>query len=339
MSRMRIQRIDRKEGIIRVTLQTLEDVWHLYKVLEEGDLVKAKTYRKVAVKRGQEIMEGEKKPVLLTIKLEKTEFHQYTGKLRLSGTITEGPEDIQLASHHTITMEPGIQVTVTKPSLKQFHVDRLKKARVREENIVFVAMDRDQADFARLQAMGLELKGSIRFKKRDEDEDRTEWYEHIATILEAEQEYGKIVICGPGFERENFLAYLKKQHPGLAGRAILEHASTTGQPGIQEVIKNSEAKILGDARITRETTWIEKLLVEIRKQGLAVHGVDQVKKGLEYGAISTVLISDLKVREYEQLLDQAESIAAQIVLISGEHEAGEQLLALGGIAGLLRYKI
>src|SRR3989338_5046721 len=109
---MRILSLDRREKIISLSLQTLDDLWHLHKILEPGDQVRAKTYRKVAVKRGHEILEGDKKPVNLTIQLERTEFHQYTGKLRLSGTILAGPEDIQLASRHTITVEPGMLISI-----------------------------------------------------------------------------------------------------------------------------------------------------------------------------------------------------------------------------------
>ena len=138
---MRILKLDRKEGIARLFLQSLEDLWHLHKILETGDQIQAKTYRKVVIKRGSEIVEGEKKPVLLTIQLEKSEFHQYTGKLRLSGVIISGPEDIQLASHHTITAEPGMQITVKK-KWKSYQIERLEKAKVREASIFFVSIDR-----------------------------------------------------------------------------------------------------------------------------------------------------------------------------------------------------
>jgi protein pelota len=340
---MQILKFDRKEGKMQLVLQTLEDLWHLHKTLEEGDFVRGKTYRKVAIKRGHEIHEGEKKPVNLTIKLEKSEFHKYTGKLRLSGMIHEGPEDIQLHSHHTLQIEPGMHVMIKKKKWKPFQVDRLKKAKVKETNLFFLAIDREKADFAGLKEYGLDLLGSISFskklKERGEETGREEFYKEIIKRLENTEEYGKIIICGPGFERENITNHISKINPALRKRILLEHSSSTGKPGIQEVIKSSGNKILKETRIARETGFIEKLLLEIKKEELAVYKEEGVSKAIEYGALETLLISDTKVREYEKIIEQAEGISARIIIISSEHEAGEQLLALGGIAGFLRYKI
>jgi len=335
---MRILKIDRKEGLVRLSLQALEDLWHLHKILEIGDEVSAKTYRKVAVKRGSEIMEGDKKPVNLTIRLEKSEFHQYTGRLRLSGIIVSGPEDIQLASHHTITVEPGMLLALKKQKIRDFQLERLEKARVKEQNILFVAIDRDQADFGSLKEYGLEMLGSARPTKTEED-DSTGFYEKILRKLESEKDYGRIVLCGPGFERENLFKFIRKQNPELAEKIHLEHSSSTGKPGIQEVLKTSGSKILKETRIARETSFVEKLLLEIKKQSLAVYGKESVKKAVEYRALETLLVSDIKVKEFESLIDSSEKISAKIVLISTEHESGEQLLSLGGIAGLLRFRI
>lgn len=336
---MRLLKVDRKEGILRLGLQTLEDLWHLHKILEEGDFVRAKTYRKVAIKRGREIVEGDKKPVLLTIKLEKSEFHQYSGKLRLSGVIVSGPEDIQLASHHTLTVEPGMLVTIKKEKIKSFQLDRLQKAKVREANIFFVAIDREQVDFGGLREFGLELLGSLSFKKRDSEEDRSPFYQKILENMESQKEYGTILICGPGFERENLFTFIKKENPSLAERISLEYSSAIGKPGIQEVIKTSASKILKETRIARETGFVERLLLQIKKENLAVYGKEPVKKAIDYGALETLLVSDIKMKESESIIDAAETISAKIVIISTEHQAGEQFLSLGGIGGFLRFRI
>jgi len=335
---MRIIRTDRKEGILRLSLQSLEDLWHLHKVLDEGDMVQAKTYRKVAIKRGQEIHEGERKPVLLTIRLEKSEFHQYTGKLRLSGTIVSGPDDIQLSSKHTIQVDPGMTVTIKKECLKSYQLERLKAARVKEADIFFCCLDRDQADFAELKEFGLIMKGSLSFKKIAGEENREVWHDKIIETLTL-QDSGKIILCGPGFEAQNLYDYLRKKNPGIAKKISVEHSSDTGKPGIQQVIKTSGDKILKESRITRETEFVQRLLTEIKKQGLVVYKDDQVKKSIEYGALDTLLVSDTMVRDFESILDEAEKISAKIVIISTEHEAGEQLLSLGGIAGFLRFRM
>lgn len=335
---MRILKTDLKEGLLFLELQTLDDLWHLHKILEPEDLVKAKTYRKVAVKRGSEVIEGEKKPVLLTVRLEKSEFHQYTGKLRASGAIHSGPEDIQLASHHTIQLEPGMLVTIQKPSIKSYQLDRLKKAHSKAVDIFIVALDRDQADFATLGEIGLDMRGSLLFKKVEGEEDREWWYDKIIETLKTQDE-GKILICGPGFERTNLHKYIRKINPTLAKRITVEYSNDIGKPGIQEVLKTSGNQLLKETRIARETDFVERLLLAIKKRSLVVYKRPDVEKAIEYGALETLLVADTKVKENEGLLDRAESVSAKIVIISGEHQAGEQLLALGGLAGFLRFKL
>jgi len=72
---------------------------------------------------------GDRKPVTLTIQLEKTEYHKDIHVLRLSGKITEGPEDIQISSYHTLSIDTDTVLTIQKPKWKAYHLDRLKKAR------------------------------------------------------------------------------------------------------------------------------------------------------------------------------------------------------------------
>ncbi|MBI4020839.1 MAG: mRNA surveillance protein pelota [Candidatus Aenigmarchaeota archaeon] len=334
---MRILAHDQKEGLLRLSLQTLEDLWHLHKILEEGDLVEAKTYRKVAIKHGHEIDEGEKRPVNLTIRLERSEFHQYTGKLRLAGTIVSGPPDIQLASKHTISLEPGMLVTVKKKAIKSYQIDRLRKARVKEADIFFVALDRDQADFAELKEFGLQMRGSISYTRRQGEEDRSAFYDRIAQTLLPQD--CRIVVCGPGFERTNLYSYLRKRYPDLAARATVEHASDIGEPGIREVLATTADKLLKESRLARETAYVERLLLEVRKRGLAAVSRETVEQAISYGAVETLLVSDTKVREAASLIDDAERVAATVVIISGHHPAGEQLLALGGVGAILRFAI
>ncbi len=80
-----------------------------------------------------------------------------------------------------------------------------------------------------------------------------------------------------------------------------------------------------------------KLLDRLEKEK-AVFG-EKVKEVLEMGAVSLLLISVDKIKDYENILDLAEKMKVKIMVISDEHQSGEKLLRMGGIGGLLRYKI
>ena len=335
---MQILKQDRKKGFIRLRVQNLDDLWHLEKILEPGDLLKARTFRKTTIKRGKEIIPGERKPLTLAIKVEKVGFHPETGKLRAGGEIQEGPEDVQKGAHHTIQIEPGLDLTVTK-AWKRAHLERLKRAGVQEPLLYICMIDRDGADFAALRASGTRFLGSKRYRKVKGKEEREDFYQELGEHLEKQKGYKAMVLAGPGFERENLHNYLKKKMPGLAKRIVLEHANETGRTGVQEVIKKSANKVLAETRLARETRLVEKLLAEMGRDGMVVYGPGETRKAAETGAIETALVSDKTIPEFEPLLDLVEKTGGKVVVISSSHQAGESFLSLGGIAGFLRFKV
>jgi len=65
---MKILGEDLKHGVIQVQVETLDDLWILYNVLREGDIVYAKTTREVKVGDGSE---GSRIPMILGVKVKK----------------------------------------------------------------------------------------------------------------------------------------------------------------------------------------------------------------------------------------------------------------------------
>ncbi|UCD07522.1 MAG: mRNA surveillance protein pelota [Candidatus Aenigmatarchaeota archaeon] len=337
---MQIIRINKKDGIVKVRTETPDDLWHLEKVLELGDLVTSRTLRKTTIKRGQEIEKGDRKPVTLTIGLEKKEFHKSTHTLRLNGPIKSGPEDlVQLGSYHSLSIGINTILTIQK-EWKSHQLERLKKARIKPSLLLICVLDREEADFAELKESGLEFLASFSSVKHKDKDTLEEYHKEITDYLEGKQkDFQAIVLAGPGFERENLLKYIKEKNPDLAKRIFLEHSNSTGRAGIQEVIKTSANRILKDTRIARETELVEKMLQEINKDGPTVYGKKETMKAVEYGAIETLLVSEESIPDFEEIMDKVEKQCGNIRIISSDHESGEKFLNLGGIAGFLRFKI
>ena len=81
-------------------------------------MVKGKTIRKIKLgEEEQRSIKIIKKPVFITIKVDKTEFHKYSNSLRVSGIITEAPEDIHKGSYHTFNVEEDTVITIIKEKL------------------------------------------------------------------------------------------------------------------------------------------------------------------------------------------------------------------------------
>jgi protein pelota len=337
---MIILKTDLKSGKVKVRTETLDDLWHLEKVIEKGDLLTARTLRKTTIKRGSEIREGDRKPLTLTIALEKMEFHPDSHSLRLTGPVVSGPEDrVQLGSYHTISTTVRDSLTIRKESWKGYQLERLRSARHKKGLLLICVLDREDCSFALLKESGIEHLAEISSRKVKDSESLEEYHREILSYLKGKPDAGTIVVAGPGFERENLHAYIKAQDPGLARRIVLEHTNSSGRAGVTELVKSSANRILRDTRIARETEHVERLLEEMNRDGLATYGRKEVGDALRLGAVELLLVSEKNVREFEPLMELAEKQAGKVAIISDDHEAGERFLHLGGIGALLRYKV
>ncbi|HDD72584.1 MAG TPA: mRNA surveillance protein Pelota, partial [Candidatus Aenigmarchaeota archaeon] len=122
-------------------------------------------------------------------------------------------------------------------------------------------------------------------------------------------------------------------------KLFLEHSHATGMSGINEVIKKSANKILRDSRIAREAEIVEEFFSRIGSEGLAVYGKKETEQAVRSGAVEMLLVSEERMQEFEELMDITEKMGGRVKIISSDHESGERFLHLGGIGGLLRFRI
>ena len=102
-----------------------------------------------------------------------------------------------------------------------------------------------------------------------------------------------ILIGGPGFTKDTFVkeGYL---HHELEKKVLgTFDTGYTDESGLRELVANA-TDVLRDLDLMREKTLVQRLMEEIRKEdgGLAAYGEDQVRRGLELGAVDTLLISE-----------------------------------------------
>jgi len=77
------------------------------------------------------------------------------------------------------------------------------------------------------------------------------------------------------------------------------------------------------------------------------YGLDQVEKAAKMSAVEKLIVADTLLRDaaenqrlhLEDLMREVEQRRGRVTVISTEHEAGSKLLALGGIAALLRFQL
>lgn len=328
-----------KDRFFKLQIETSGDLWHLNQLIEPEDLIRTKTIRTT--------LEGrEKKPCVLKIKVEKMDYQGQ--RLRTTGEITQGPEDVE-RGYHSFNLEQGKVFELWKAELTDQFLQRLEEAlRSKSYTVLVCALDREQAFISLVREEGREdvatAESDISGKmyQSQEEAESAEYYGSLAKILERKgDEVEGIVLAGPGFAKENFYQWLKQERPQLADKAVTQDTSVTGERGVAEAIKRGAIDTLvEESRISRETELVEKLLTRVKKGKRATYGIDEIKEALEAGAIDHLLVLSDKSKEKEvrEMMRRTEQRGGSVSLVHSDHEPGDKLESLGGVAALLRYQ-
>jgi protein pelota len=350
---MRIVYQDTKKGVIEVVPETLDDLWHLSHIIEVGDLVSSLTTRRIQDSTGERLRSdrGIKKTFFMGVNVEEISYHKYTGKLRATGTIVQGPEDlVPLGSHHTLDLKLSNSVKIKKARWSKWNIKRLKDAMKasKKPTALIVAIEDDIADIGIIRQYGIDYYGPIignvsgkRIVQKNRKQAITDFFKELTETIEKFKDIQAIVLAGPGFSKGDYYDYLNQKNSELAKISLLESTGAGGRSGIAEVLKKGVVeKMATEGRIAKEIRMVDKVLEEIGKNSKSVaYGKKEVTRAVHSGAAETMLVIDemVKDREIERLMDQVENMGGKVMIISSEHDGGKQLTALGGIAALLRY--
>jgi len=344
---MRLLHQDRKTGEIKFQIDSMDDLWHLYNIIETGDLVLSVTFRREEVKSDKVRSErGEKKRVFLGIRVEKMEFHEFDNRLRVTGVIEQGPQD--LGSYHTFNFEEGDVLSVIKAHWKDSTLDRVKRALddTKRPTVVFVALENDEATIAVMRQYGIQnlanIIGPSGGKMYEQKDDDTYYQEIVEKARQVAVGTVPLVILGPGFAKETLLSLLKEKDPELFKRAHLYHTGQAGMAGIHELMKRGlGVEVLEGSRVADEVSMVERVLEEIAKGGLVTYGPKEVGEAVQAGAVEELLVLDslLRQKDMEELLKAVENARGKVLMVSEHHEGGKKLEAIGGIAALLRFRV
>ena len=213
-----------------------------------------------------------------------------------------------------------------------------------------------------MRQFGIEYYGPIKGSvsgKRIVDKNRskaiTQFYEKVIESVNKFHDIQNIVVAGPGFVKNDFYDYIKNKHKDLADKAIIESTGSGGRVGIHEVLKKGTVeKLTVENRVASEMVAINNLLEEIGKNSSKVaYGEKETVKAINLGAVK---LRDQEVRNciYRgSFNDMLKEIAntniylpvlfhdtnGEVMVISSQHEGGEQLKGLGSMAAILRYEI
>ena len=357
---LKILEMNLKKGFVKVVPETFDDLWHLYNIIYKGDEVYAYTSREIKqdekYSRGKR---GERVSVFMGVKVEKVSWDKLLRRLRVHGIICHAPEIIPTGAHHTLNIALNSPVTIVKEEWASHQLERLETARkASEKPVIIVAIDDEGFAIATTTQYGVEVKveertrlpGKLEAEKRDVAV--KEFFQNALNNLRQiwGEGHNPIAIIGVGFVKNDFAKFLERVAPEIAKNvADVKSVNNSGVAGIYEALRSGVlTKTMKHLRIVEETEVVEEILKRLGKgERTVVYGLDEVQKALEYGAVDRLVLADTMLRGaddkerllLEQLMKDVEQKGGKVIVISTEHEAGAKLVALGGVAALLRFAL
>ncbi|MFH1722115.1 MAG: mRNA surveillance protein pelota [Candidatus Altiarchaeota archaeon] len=347
---------DYKQNLVKLRVESIDDLWYLSQIIQPRDLVKAPTVRRIKEKSDMGRSDGgERKKITLVIEVEKTEYANQN-VLRILGTISQGPEDLTpIGSHHALIIEPGTELSIKKEGwtkLEKQRLDDAEKASLKPK-LLIVVVDEGEATLGLIRESGssyIDLRKNIGGKEYLEGREKRkeEFYKELAeTIVNqvSKESLKGFILAGCGFEKNSFHDYLKEKNPELAKKGVVENIGSYGQNGVLEVLKRPITKKFSEElSAAQDATLIDELLTHIGKEsGLAAYGLTHVSKASSLSAIKTLLISTKYLLEnrntLESLIDGVKKQKGTIHFLNSELDSGAQLDSLGGLAAILRFRI
>jgi len=348
-----------QKGFIKVVPDSLDDLWHLYNVIYKGDEVYA--YSSRAIKSDQEYSRpksGERVSAFMGVAVESVSWDKFLGKLRVHGLICHAPDVIPTGAHHTLNISLNQPVTIVKKNWPKHIVDRLMRASETERPLLILAIDDEGFAIAETKQYGVEIKVEERVKLpgKLEAEKRSavmkDYFDQALKSLSQlwASKHSPIVIVGVGYVKSDFARFVADNAGDLARSvADVKSVNNGGVGGIYEALRSGVLlKTVARLRIVDETETIEEVMKRLGKgEATITYGLEAVENAVQMSAVEKLVIADTMLRNseeeqrlhLEELMREVEQRRGSVTVVSTEHEAGAKLLALGGIAGLLRFPL
>ncbi|MCX8196045.1 MAG: pelota-like protein [Acidilobaceae archaeon] len=348
---MRVLEVHPNRRAVTVRIDTEEDLWTLRTLLKPGDVVEGKTARDVVSGRGEE---KERRVITVKLRLKAVEFQPFTGRLRLFGTIIEGPEEYGVVGkHHSMTLQPGATVTLEREEgWSERAIEKMRGSGPRGRAIV-VAVDYEEYALAVLSASGYKVleEGLLRLPGKDDarrERALEEAMSYIAQrVAEAAGSHGAsvIVAVGPGFLKEELADKIRALAP--SAKVYSDSASMGGAAGVEEALRRqSTLEHLRELSIAEAERFLGEFMELLaRERERVAYGLGDVWAAARAGAVRELLVLDSALYDLElgeraaKAVEEAEAKGALVTFVPEESPPGQRLKALGGLAAILRYPL
>lgn len=342
---------DLKRGLVEVVVENENDLWILSTVLNENDVVTARTTREVKFESG-----SERVPMTLSIKLQTVEFQPFSDKLRVRGVVVEGPEEFGIRGrHHALTIGVGDRLVIWKQNWFEHQLTRLKES-FSLVKVLLIVFDYDDACFALVSEQGVRILEEFSSKMPCR-KDYVDFEGGLENYLKELQEkcfklvdlHGvkMVVVASPLDLSRRLLELLKNGRKGLV--TFVDHVSSGGCSSVNEVLARDVFKkaIHSFKLIEINETFDEFKRLVVNEPEKVAYGLDDVEFASSNNAISKLLVSfellksmdqDLRVR-VNRVIEGVYTRRGEVYVVPRDSPIHNELMGFGGVVALLRFKL
>ncbi|MCP8322862.1 MAG: mRNA surveillance protein pelota [Candidatus Methylarchaceae archaeon HK02M2] len=352
---MIIHKFNLKKGIALLTIEDVDDLWCLKRIITSGDIISGETSR-IIKRTGTYVRpnKGERVKVKVTLRVERTKLDSSFGRLRIFGKILEMPEDILTKGFHSIVATPNYKLWLQKDRWKETDLRIIKECEKAIKRFMIVALDRRDAGVGLVQGTHLQLlptiESGLEGKHYNIKERSTNPYykKVIQTILSIYRSCTEIFVAGPGNIKNSFINFISKQKGGLADHVkIIDGIDIAGDDGVYMTLRSPQLReYIKGSKLALVTVLLEQFIKRIADgDDRVAFTFNEVKEAGKLGAVDLVLVSD-KIFEYgidendlAELLNSVETFGGKGYLIDSSTDTGSQVMGMGGIIALLRFSL
>lgn len=351
--------LKREPTMWRLRIETEDDLWTLSHLARPGLQLGMLGERRDQTTTGEEggrAKSAERKKMWIRLNISSSEYQSFSELLRVHGIIEEAHFDVGLHHTHTIEVRNEVELTSTHPfSSADYELLRQAEQAAQQTNIALAMVETDEVVLFYVTSRGLKEGATWTMRgggKRGDLKQST----GIATTFRANvikavnatlSDTTPLLFCGPGHARELLMNDMKESGSTRFVKSIA--TVMAGRAGANEMIREGLAgDLLSEYAISHETMLLDEAWKRLSTNGAVAYGQKALEKALAEGAIETFLITADLLRDgtkriggvsWAKWVEGLSAIGAEMVQCSTDHDAGQELVGLGGAIALLRYSM
>jgi len=345
-----------KQGTVRLTPESPDDLWTLRRLLAPGDTVVSKSSR-VSKREGDYTRpdKGERIKVVIALELDTVTLDSSVGRLRMSGRIVEASdENISKAGTHSLLISPGQELTIKKEKWGAAETRILDSSKTSGRRFLLVAIDRRDAGIGLLGGSHLQVVSSLesgasgKGGTKTKEVDMQPYFRKVVEVLKSTWRQGDlVVVAGPGNTKLTLENLIRKDPELGKNEVLVEGLDLSGSDGVRALVKSDGfRKVANDSMLVEIEEAVEEAITRIsRGERRVAYALPRVSAAATTGAVERCLVSDdvfqnnLDEKALVETLNAVEEKGGRVFLIDSSLETGKQVSALGGIVALLRYDV